>query len=211
MSFFDELATKYDLWYEKPFGRSAYELELSCIKSMMGSFHRALEIGVGTGRFASKLGVRFGVDPSFGMLRIAKRREILCVQAVGEYLPFRNGSFDLVLIVVSICFVDDPLKVLYESRRVLKEGGSLLLGLIPAQSRWADFYRRKGEEGHPIYKRAKFYPLEDIESMLRRSGFTLKDIKSTILEEPQDENPVTSREVIEGFSELAGFTCIRAT
>jgi len=33
MKVFDEYAEKYDEWYEKPFGRSAFRLELECLRS----------------------------------------------------------------------------------------------------------------------------------------------------------------------------------
>ncbi|WP_457599942.1 class I SAM-dependent methyltransferase, partial [Hydrogenivirga sp.] len=135
---------------------------------------------------------------------------ILCVQGAGEDLPFREGSFDLALIVVSICFVKDPFGVLKECRRVLTEEGKLLLGLIPRESRWAEFYMCKGEAGHPIYRHAKFHPLKEIEDMLLQAGFRIDSLKSTLLEDPQDERPIKNRETLEGFNELAGFTCIRA-
>jgi len=211
MNIFNRLAEEYDRWYEKPFGKSAYELELRCLKDLLGRFDLGLEIGVGTGRFASSLGVRVGLDPSFEMVKIAKRRGILTVQGEGENLPFKNLSFDLVLIVVSICFVRDPFKVLQESRRVLKEGGKLVLGFIPAESRWAEFYEEKAKKGHPIYREARFYSMNEVERMLRASGFEVEVIKSTLLEEPQDTRPVVKGDIIEGFDPVSGFVCIRAT
>ena len=210
MTPFDRLADKYDRWYETPFGRSAYELELSCLRSLTGSFERGLEIGVGTGRFASALGVEFGADPSYEMLTLAKGRGIKGVQGVGESLPFKDESFDLVLIVISICFVKDPFVVLGECKRVLKEGGRLVLGFIPKESKWADFYLRKAQEGHPIYKHAQFYPFEKVKEWIKRAGFSVERVRSTLLEEPQDKEPIRSSEVVEGFDALAGFTCVSA-
>ncbi len=211
MRVFDYLAEEYDLWYERPFGRSAFELELRCLKELLGSFKRGLEIGVGTGRFASALGVRFGIDPSYEMLRIASRRGIRCVQGVGESLPFKKEVFDLVLIVVSICFVEDPLRVLKESRKVLLKGGRLVLGLVLSESPWAEFYRKKALEGHPIYRQASFHTFEEIKDMLVEAGFGIERVRSTLFEEPQDREPVQNREVREGYSPEAGFTCICAT
>jgi SAM-dependent methyltransferase len=40
-------------------------------------------------------------------------------QAVGEQLPFRNKAFSGVVLVVTLCFVDDPLRVLREAHRLL--------------------------------------------------------------------------------------------
>ena len=211
MKVFDSLVEEYDLWYERPFGRSAFELELKCLRELLGSFQRGLEVGVGTGRFASALGVRFGLDPSYEMLKMAERRGVICVQGVGERLPFKEGSFDLVLVVVSICFVEDPPRVLKEIRRVLVSGGRLLLGLVLGESPWAEFYRKKAAGGHPIYRHARFYTFDEVKEMLGAAGFTLRGVRSTLFEEPQDRAPVKSMEIKEGYSPEAGFTCIRAT
>ncbi len=208
MNPFESLAEKYDRWYEAPFGGSAYRLEVKCLESLMGNFNRGLEIGVGTGRFASALGVEFGVDPSYEMLTLAKARGVRCVQGVGESLPFKEKSFDLTLIVVSICFVKDPFRVLKECRRVLRDNGRLIMGFIPRESRWADFYLQKAQEGHPIYRHAKFYPFDRVKEWINRAGFNLERVKSTLLEKPQDKEPIRSSDITEGFDPLSGFTCI---
>ncbi len=210
MSPFDRLVSRYDLWYEAPFGRSAFELELRCLSELAGGFDRGLEVGVGTGRFASAMDIRFGVDSSLEMLRVAKERGILVVQGRGESLPFRDGGFDLVLLVATLCFVDEPLRVLRESRRVLKRAGRLILGLIVRESPWAEFYMKKASSGHPIYRHAKFYSFEEVMGMLSSSGFRPLEVRSTLMERPQDLEPVKNREVREGFHREAGFTCISA-
>lgn len=211
MNIFNNLVKEYDEWYEKSFGSSAYRLEAKCLKELIGEFGLGLEVGVGTGRFASPLGIKVGLDPSLEMLKVAKKRGILTVQGEGESLPFKDKSFDLVLIVVSICFVRDPLLVLRECRRVMKDGGKLVLGLIPAESRWAEFYRKKAEQGHPIYREATFYPMKEVEEMLHSTGFKINSIRSTLLDEPQDIRPVRRKDIIEGFDPEGGFVCIKAT
>ncbi|WP_448584290.1 hypothetical protein [Thermocrinis sp.] len=47
MEVFDQYAKNYDQWYEKPFGSSAFKLEVSCLKKILGSFSLSLEVGVG--------------------------------------------------------------------------------------------------------------------------------------------------------------------
>ena len=78
-----------------------------------------LEVGVGTGRFAQALGIEYGVDISSGVLKFAKKREITVVKGAGEELPFKDKVFGGVFLIVTLCFVDAPLKVLKESARVL--------------------------------------------------------------------------------------------
>jgi len=79
----------YDAWYD---GHQAlYQSELAALKKAVPS-GEGLEIGVGTGRFAAPLGVRFGLDPAWNMRRLAKKRKILVIQGLGESLPFKNES-----------------------------------------------------------------------------------------------------------------------
>lgn len=205
---FDIYYKKYDEWYEKPFGKSAYELELNCIKEVLGNFNLGLEIGVGTGRFSSRLNIKYGIDISFNMLKLAKERKVIVMNAKAENLPFKNSSFDLTLIVVSICFIKHPFLALKEANRILKNGGRVVLGLILQDSPWADYYRRKKD--HPIYKIATFYSYFEIVSMLELTGFKVLRVLSTLFEKPQEERPIENLEIIEGFYEEAGFTCIEA-
>jgi SAM-dependent methyltransferase len=207
---FDALAGRYDEWYERPFGRSAFAAEVACLRRVLPPFRRGLEVGVGTGRFASALGIGTGLDPSRAELVIARSRAVEPVQGVGEALPFRSESFDLVLIVVTLCFVDDPARVLAESARVLVPGGSVVLGLIVRESPWADFYLKKARAGHPIYRLARFYAYREVLGLLGAAGFKAGPVASTLLEEPQDTAPIRSGQVYDGFQPAAGFTCLRA-
>jgi SAM-dependent methyltransferase len=79
-----------------------------------------VEIGVGTGRFSTPFGIRIGVEPSRNMAQIAKTRNILVCQAIGERLPFRDGQFDFALLVTVVCFVKDVATLLQEVRRVIE-------------------------------------------------------------------------------------------
>ncbi len=207
---FDLLAGRYDEWYERPFGRSAFGAEVACLRRVLPPFRLGLEVGVGTGRFASVLGVKIGLDPSRKELEIARTRGINPVQGVGEALPFRAQSFDLVLIVVTLCFVRDPAAVLSESARVLVPGGHLVLGTIVKESPWADFYLRKARAGHPIYRLARFYGYGELLNLLGAAGFEAGPVASTLLEEPQDTAPIRSDQVLDGFWPAAGFTCLQA-
>ncbi len=207
MEIFDIYYRKYDDWYEKEFGKSAYELETNCLRKIIPHFNRGLEIGVGTGRFASRLNVKFGIDISFNMLKVSKERGLIVVKAKGEKLPFRDKFFDLVLIVVSICFVKDPFLVLKEANRVLADNGRIVLGLILSDSPWADYYKSKKD--HPIYKHAIFYSFYEIQVMLELSKFKIDKVLTTLFEKPQEERAISNFEIKEGFHSNGGFFCIR--
>lgn len=98
---------------------------------------------MGTGRFAVPLGIRIGVEPAKAMADIAQKRGIEVYKAKAEKLPFDDSSFDFVLIVVTICFVQDPVQALREAKRVLKPGGYIIIGMIDKESFLGKLYESK--------------------------------------------------------------------
>lgn len=71
-----------------------------------GASGRVLELGIGTGqnlRFYGSSACLVGAEPDLRMLQRARRRAAVAplrvglVAAVGEALPFRDGSFDEVI------------------------------------------------------------------------------------------------------------------
>ena len=113
---FDKHCKKYDAWYDKH--KFAFLSELDAIRKVLPRNEKGLEIGVGTGRFASRLGIKYGVDPSENMLKIAKKRGIDVHRAQGERLPFDSSTLDYITIIITLCFVKDPVEVLIEAKRV---------------------------------------------------------------------------------------------
>jgi ubiquinone/menaquinone biosynthesis C-methylase UbiE len=140
-----------------------------------------LEVGVGSGRFAFPLGVKMGIDTSKNMLKVAKERGIQLIQGVGEELPFIDGTFDFVLIVVTLCFVENPVNVLSEARRVLKRGGRLLVGEINKGSQLGRLYEAKKEK-NGFYKMATFYSGNEIIGMFDKVGIRYLESYQTLLQ-----------------------------
>ncbi len=205
----DILTEKYDAWYDSEEGRPLYESELKCLKPLVENAPPpVLEIGVGTGRFAMHFPNVIGVDPAANALKMAEKRGIKTVQAYGENLPFEGGTFGCVLIIATLCFVEDPLKVLKEARRVLRPDGSIILGIIPKDSPWGILYEEKKKQGHPFYRKARFNTFHDIKQMIEASGLIVAGIRSTLLRRPGE--PRVIEEPVEGYSRDAGFLCIEA-
>lgn len=78
---FDAIADSYDAWYDSLDGRTIFEAELACLRLLVGHCRgRWLEVGVGSGRFASMLGVAAGIDPSARMRETASEltAAVLC-------------------------------------------------------------------------------------------------------------------------------------
>jgi ubiquinone/menaquinone biosynthesis C-methylase UbiE len=204
---FDLYAEEYDSWYDSEKGKPLYESELHCLKSLVEDcLPPVLEVGVGTGRFAQWFPGAIGIDPAPNALRCAQRRDVRVSQATGEKLPFRNETFGTIFIVLTLCFVQNPLAVLKEAKRVLKREGSIVIGFIQKGSPWGALYEEKKKNGHPIYSRARFYSLEEIAKMFEQSGLVISKVRSTLLQRP-DQTPMFEKSV-DGFVEGAGFLCI---
>ena len=206
---FDSLARRYDLWYEKPFGKSAFNWEIACIESLCKNLKPPfLEVGVGTGRFAQALKIKCGIDVSTGMLKFAKQKGIVVIKADGESLPFVDSFFGAVFIVVTLCFMEEPLKVLKETSRVLREDGAVILGLILKESLWANFYKKKGDAGNVFYRIAKFYSFEELSTMVHEVGFEIQEISSTMFQAP-NELPLHFESPKSGYFKEAGFVAVK--
>jgi len=158
----------YDLWFERH--TAAYHSELLAVRALLPWRGLGLSIGVGSGRFAAPLGVQFGLDPVSAMLDYAMKRGIIAVQGTAEALPFRNGSFDYILSITTICFVDDVIAMLYEAKRVLKQGGILVLGFIDRETKLGERYLRH-QADNVFYREATFYSAAEVERLLSETGF----------------------------------------
>jgi ubiquinone/menaquinone biosynthesis C-methylase UbiE len=206
---FDVLTEKYDAWYDSGDGKPLYESELLCLKPLVENYlPPVLEVGVGTGRFARWVSGAIGIDPAFNVLGLAQQRGIEVVQAIGEMLPFKDNTFGYILIIVTLCFVQKPLDVLKEAKRVLKSNGSIIIGLVPKDSPWGEFYEKKKKLAHPFYEKATFYSLSDLKKLLKNTDMKITRIRSTLLQRPDE--PRRIEEPVEGYSKIAGFLCIEA-
>ncbi len=203
---FETLYDRYDYWYSSK--RITAENELRLVREAVGRDPgTCLEIGVGSGWFASRSGCKFGIDPSLNMLKLAVDRGVEVVQGVGESLPFRDGVFNTVVLIVTLCFVDDPLLVLKESYRVLRPGGRLIVCIVPRDSRWGEHYLSLKSRGHPFYSVARFYTVSEVLSMLTDVGFKTCSVLGVLTYGPLDEERVEEPRKYRGGE---GFVCIVA-
>ncbi|HEU4521457.1 MAG TPA: class I SAM-dependent methyltransferase [Thermoanaerobaculia bacterium] len=96
---------------------------------------RVVDVATGTGPVAAVArlivkdpGVVIGVDPSGGMLRVAQQNaDAAFVQAVGERLPLRSDSFDMLTMGYALRHVSDLRSAFREYHRVLKPGGQVVI------------------------------------------------------------------------------------
>lgn len=149
---------------------------------------RVLDAGCGGGTYAIEASRRgaivTGLDSSLPMLVAAWQRErrilggaeISWCHGRVEALPFQDGSFDLVLAITLLCLVPAPSQVVGELARVLRPGGTLLLGELGRRSAWALVRRLRAWLGSGYWKQAHFWTVGELQTLL---GHVQLDVKST--------------------------------
>lgn len=124
-------------WWQAGFTEGSdaeYEEQIKPIVRVgLGGAHRILDLGGGDGQLARVLAADGAsavvLDSSAAQLQTAHHRGSSVVLATGAALPFRDGSFDGVLICLVLEHVVELDEVLAEVARVLEPGGRFLLML----------------------------------------------------------------------------------
>ncbi|MBN2739217.1 MAG: class I SAM-dependent methyltransferase [Spirochaetales bacterium] len=166
---FEENLEQYEEWFEKnPY---VYRSEVSAIKKAIPQSGEGVEIGVGSGRFASPLDIKYGVDPSREMRKIAKERGIKVCSGIAEDLPYMDDQFDFALMVTTLCFLDDVYTAFREVHRILRPNGYFIVGFVDGESSIGELYQ-KNKNKSVFYKDAIFYSVYDVTFYLKESGFT---------------------------------------
>jgi len=144
------------------------------------AFPRALDLGCRGGILAEVLRGRGGIevlvqaDLSLAMARGARG---LCLVADEEALPFAPESFDLVLSVLDLHWVNDLPGTLLQIRRCLKPDGlflaSMLGGDTLSELRDVLLAAEAEVEGGASPRISPFAELRDAGALLQRAGFAL--------------------------------------
>lgn len=203
---FHEQAEEYDGWFEESL---VFDIELAALAELTTKLvPPRLEVGVGPGRFAEKLGVTIGIDPAFGALSLARKRLDLVCQGVGEQLPVRSQAVATAFLLLTLCFTERPQRVLTELRRIINPGGHLVLGMVPRSSPWGKSLWQKKKQGHAFYRHSTLYDIEQVVDWLEELGFAVVETRSTLFQKPDAvERLEPSRS---GLVEGAGFTLLVA-
>jgi ubiquinone/menaquinone biosynthesis C-methylase UbiE len=165
---FDEHAGDYDTWFDEH--NSVYQAQVRMLRRAVPGFQRGLEVGIGSGRFAVPLGISRGIDPSQNLTLMAKLRDIEVARGEAEHLPYRAGSFDFVLMMTVICFLDDIQRAFHEVHRVLEHRGTLVTGFIEAGGEIFQKYRHQPIKGQ-FLQFATFRTIDEVYSFFKDAGF----------------------------------------
>jgi len=187
---FEKYFLRYEQWFiDNP---NVYKSELLAIKSLLPKRKKSIEIGVGSGKFAEPLGIMVGIEPSNKMRQLSLKRGIDVIDAIGEFLPIRKEKFELVLMVTTICFLDDIKIAFGEVYNILTSKGSFIIGFIDRNSPIGIKYQFQKKE-NIFYNIANFYSVAEVISYLKIANFTKFEFSQTIfrpLPEIKDIEPI---------------------
>jgi len=200
---FDKWPEEYDRWFKTPIGNLVKKYELELILDLLepSPEEKILDAGCGTGVFTSDIlswGANVtGLDISLPMVKKAKSRQHALFQVLqGDmlHLPFRDGSFDKVVSITTLEFIEDGERAIEELFRVAKRGGKIVVATLNSLSPWASRRRKKAKAGHPLFSKAIFRSPADLASLVPRQGIIRTAVHFT-----KDENPQRAVEIeIEG-------------
>jgi len=201
---FDNYTNDYEKWFEE--NQLLFASELEAIKKVILENKQGVEIGVGSGLFASKLGISEGVEPSEAMRNKAISRNINVVDSVAENLPYPDQSKDFALMVTVICFVDSVTETFKEAYRVLKDEGSLIVAFIDKDSPVGKEYE-KNKHKSDFYKEATFFSTSQVRDLLKKQNFEIEKIYQTIYGDVS--KIISAQKPLEGYGQ-GSFVVIKA-
>jgi SAM-dependent methyltransferase len=147
------LVTRYALAAERAAGRDV--LEVAC-----GS-------GIGLGRLARDARRVVGGDVTAGLLRTARAHygpRLPLARLDAQALPFRGGSFDVVVLYEAIYYLPDATRFVAEAHRVLRPGGELLVCTV--NRAWSDF--------NPSPFSTRYHDAGELRALLAAAGFRVE-------------------------------------
>lgn len=176
----------YDAWYNTPRGRWIGETEFALLHQMLkpASDKSVLDVGCGTGwftrRFAEQDGLSItGLDPNANWLNYARQcaPQINWREGDARSLSFDDNSFDSVVSVTALCFVDDWQQALREMVRVSRR--RIVLGLLNRQSL---LWRGKGQAGgQGAYRGAHWHTADEVRTALAALPVNNVQVRTAIL------------------------------
>lgn len=170
----------YDAWYDTPRGRwigdTEYALAARHLKIQPGD--SLLDVGCGTGWFARRAAadglIATGLDPNPDWLDYARAHSgpaLRWAEGDARALPFADASFDHVLSIAALCFVDDERLAVAESVRVASR--RFAIGWLNRDSL---LYRQKGQGGGSgAYRGARWHSAREVRALF--VGLPVRNLK----------------------------------
>jgi SAM-dependent methyltransferase len=170
----------YDAWYATPRGRWIGETEYALAARLLAAQpgDSLLDVGCGTGWFTRRAAsdglVTTGLDPNAAWLDYARAHISPAsnwVEGDAHALPFADASFDHVLSIAALCFVDDARQAVAECVRVARH--RFAIGWL---NRSSLLYWQKGRGGGSgAYRGARWHTAGEVRALF--SGLPVRKLK----------------------------------
>ncbi len=151
---------------QSDFWQDVFRAEIDYLSKHLVGARTVLSIGCGPAvieKGLSKLGFLVtGLDVSREALDHAPD-EVRTVVATAEKMPLEAVSFDAVIFVASLQFVDDYQKALEEASRVLATDGKIIVMLLNPES---EFFKMQFADSSSYVSKIKHTDLKAIEEMM---------------------------------------------
>jgi SAM-dependent methyltransferase len=177
---------EYDAWYRTPRGNWIGTTEFALLARLLDSRpgETVLDAGCGTGYFTrhfaeGRSGWVAGIDRDEAAVRYAHVHSAgnsAFVRADAQRLPFPDRSFDTVVSVTALCFMQDERAALIEMLRVARR--RIALGLLNRQSL---LYLSKGRGGGSgSYRGARWHSYANIRELFNGLPVTNLRLRSAV-------------------------------
>lgn len=148
--FFAGMAADWDRLRQEQYGR---RFDVAAAFALLPSSATVVDLGCGTGQLIADIApfaeAVIGVDTSPQMLKAARRHlsgleNVELLQGELAELPIDSGACDAATCVLALSYVEDPVAVICEMKRILKPGGRAVVVDLLAHDR-NDFRRQMGQ------------------------------------------------------------------
>ncbi|NOZ63500.1 MAG: class I SAM-dependent methyltransferase [Caldiserica bacterium] len=151
--------------------RIAFLATRNALKSLLEEIRgkRILDVGCGNGiitEFLTASNEVLGLDFSFSMLKMAEKKNFIPILGGASHLPFKSNTFDCVLGIGLLQYIENEAEVVREMARVTKPRGTIILSLLHKNSLIRELIEWTGKETLELKK----FSLPQTRGLLKTHG-----------------------------------------
>ena len=174
---FDKWPDRYDRWFQSPIGKLIKEYETNIVLELLNPRRgeMILDAGCGTGIFtvdflaagAHIIGLEISLPMLIGAVQKTGGHPFDAIQGDLMCLPFKDNSFDKVVSITTLEFIENAKGAVNELFRVTRQGGRVVVATLNSLSPWAVRRKAKTSKGQKhILEHAFFRSPQEIKAIM---------------------------------------------